>query len=88
MSFSFEYFNSIDEFYKSINKPIKENFDVVLNKTGLYAVQRTFEKFERCNVMDGKELILLYLESDGCLLTDVFEKKNRMLNGKRDLKSS
>ena len=76
LAYPYEYFNSIDDYKKSVHNLKKEDFFSKL-KNGypdIGEIRRTKEIIEIFNIKNGKELTELYLKSDVILLADVFEK--------------
>ena len=76
LAYPYEYFNSIEDYKKSVHNLKKEDFFSKL-KNGYPddgEIQRTKEIIEIFNIKNGKELTELYLKSDVILLADVFEK--------------
>ena len=76
LAYSYEYFNSIDDYKKSVHILKKGDFFSKLKNKYPYdeEIQRTKECIEIFNFKNGKELTELYLKSDVILLADVFEK--------------
>ena len=71
-----EYFNSINDYRRSVHNFKKEDFFSTLkNKCpDDEEIQRTKELIKLFDIKDGEELTKLYLKSDVILLADVFEK--------------
>ena len=74
ISYTYEYFNSIDDYYKPIEQPYKDHIKAFLRSFDSEGIQKIFEINNRNNLKDEKELTLLYWKSDVRLLTDVSEK--------------
>ena len=76
LAYPYEYFNSIDDYKKSVHSLKKEDFfSKIKNKCpDNEEIQRTKEIIEIFNIKNGEELTELYLKSDVILLADVFEK--------------
>ena len=76
LAYPYEYFNSIDDYKKSVHNLKKEDFFSKLkNKCpDNEEKQQTKEIIEIFNIKNGKELGEIYLKSDVILLPDVFEK--------------
>ena len=64
MSYPYEHFNSIDEYYQPIDQLNTEQFNNLLNETDMDVDKRTIEIIKLYNLKNGKEY----------LLVDVFEK--------------
>ena len=63
------------EYYKPIELLSKEhNITLSTNNNEEEGVQRTFEINKKIQPEYGKDLTLIYLKSDLCLLADIFEK--------------
>ena len=76
LAYPYEYFNSIDDYKKPVDKLEKEDFFSKL-KNDYHdndETERTKEIIKLFDVKNGKELIKLYCKSDVILLADVFEK--------------
>ena len=76
LAYPYEYFNSNDDYNKTVYNLKKENFFSKLkNKCpDDEEIQRTKEIIETFDIKSGEELTKLYLKSDVVLLADVFEK--------------
>ena len=76
LAYPYEYFNSIDDYQKSVDNLEKEHFFSKLkNKCpGDEEIERTMDIVKRFNIKNGEELTQLYLKSDVLLLACVFEK--------------
>ena len=76
LAYSYEYFNSINDYQKLVNNLKKEDFFSKLkNKCPDDGeIERTKEIFENFNIRNGQELTQIYLKSDVLLLACVFEK--------------
>ena len=76
LAYPYEYFNSIDDYKKPVNKIKKEDFFSKLKNDYLddEEIERTKEIIEIFNIKDGEELTKLYCKSDVILLADVMEK--------------
>ena len=76
LAYPYEYFNSIDDYKKPVNKLEKEDFFSKLKND--YPdddeIERTQEIIKLFNIKDGEELTNLYCKSDVILLADIFEK--------------
>ena len=76
LAYSYESFNSIDDYKKPVDKLEKEDFFSKLKND--YPdddeIERTKEIIILFNIKDGEELTKLYCKSDVILLADVFEK--------------
>ena len=76
MAYPNEFFNSIDDFQKSVNDLQKEDFFSKL-KNGYpdaEEIERTKEIIKLLNNKNGEELTEIYLKSDVLFLACVFEK--------------
>ena len=76
LAYPYEYFNSIEDYKKPVDKLKKEDFFSKL-KNGYpddEEVQRTMDIIKRFNIKNGEELTEIYLKSDVLLLACVFEK--------------
>ena len=75
-AYPYEYFNSIDDYQKPVDKLKKEDF--FSNLKNKYPddeeIERTKETFEKFNINNGEELTEIYFKSDVLLLACVFEK--------------
>ena len=82
LAYSYEYFNCIDDYQKSVNNLKKEHFFSKLkNKCpDNEEIQRTMDIIERFNIKNGEELTEIYLKSDVLLLACVFEKFIKVSN--------
>ena len=76
LAYPYEYFNSIDDFKKPVNKLEKKDFfSKMKNKCpDDKEIERTMDIIERFNIKNGEELTEIYLKSDILLLACVFEK--------------
>ena len=76
LAYPYEYFNSIDDYQKSVDNLEKEHFFSKLrNKCpDDEEIERTLDNIKRFNIKNGEELTQLYLKSDVLLLECVFEK--------------
>ena len=76
LAYPYEYFNSIEDYEKPVNKlENKDFFSKLKNKcSDDKEIDRTREIIKKFNIKDGKELTQLYCKSDVLLLTCVFEK--------------
>ena len=76
LAYPYEYFNSIDDYKKPVDKLEKEDFFKKLKNdyTDNDEIERTKEIIKLFNIKDGGELTKLYCKSDVILLADVFEK--------------
>ena len=76
LAYSYEFFNSIDEYKKPVINLKKEDFFSKLKND--YPdddeIERTKEIIKLFNIKDGEELTKLYCKSDFILLADIFEK--------------
>ena len=76
LAYPYEYFNSINDYEKTVDNLKRENFFSKLKND--YpdddVIERTKEIIEKFNIKDGEELTKLYCKSDVILLVDVFEK--------------
>ena len=76
LAYPYQYFNSIDDYQKSVDNLKKEDFFSKL-KNGYPdddEIDRTEEIVKLFNIKDGEEITKLYCKSDVILLADVFEK--------------
>ena len=76
LAYSYEYFNSIEDYKKPVDNLKKEDFFSKL-KNGCpddEEFQRTIDIIKRYNIKNGEELTEIYLKSDVLLLVCVFEK--------------
>ena len=75
-AYPYEYFNSIEDYEKSvINLEKKDFFSKLKNKcTDDEEIERTMDNIKRFNIKNGEELTEIYLKSDVLLLACVFEK--------------
>ena len=76
LAYSYQYFNSIDDYKKPVDNLMKKDF---FSKLKNYYpddsdIERTREIITLFNIKDGGELTKLYCKSDVNLLADVFEK--------------
>ena len=72
----YEFFNSIEDYQKSVNDLKKEDFFSKL-KNGYpddEEIERTMDSIKLFNIKNGEEPTELYLKSDVILLACVFEK--------------
>ena len=76
LAYSYENFNSIDDYQKSINKFKKEDFFSKLKNDypSDEEIERTMEIIKKFNIKKGEELTQIYSKSDVLLLACVFEK--------------
>ena len=76
LAYPYEYFNSIDDYQKTVNNLKKEDFFSKLKNKypDDEEIQRTMDIIEKFNIKNGEELTEIYLKSDVLLLTCVFEK--------------
>ena len=75
LAYPYEYFNSIDDYQKSVDNLEKEHFSVNQKKgPDDEDTERTLDVIKRFNVKNGEQLTQLYLKSDFSLLACVFEK--------------
>ena len=76
LAYPFEYFNSVDDYKKSVDNLRKKNFFSNLkNKCpDDEEIQRTIEIIKIFDIKNGEELTNLYLKTDVILLADVLEK--------------
>ena len=76
LAYPYEYFNSIDDYKKSVhNMENKDFFSKLKNKCpDDKEIDRTREIIKKFIIKNGEELTQLYLKSDVTLLADVFEK--------------
>ena len=76
LAYPYEYFNSINDYKKSVhNLENKYFFSKLKNKCpDDKEIDRTREIIKNFNIKNGEELTQLYLKSDLILLADVFEK--------------
>ena len=76
LAYPYQYFNSINDYQKSVNDLKKEDFFSKLKND--YPdddeIERTREIIKLFNIKDGEELTKLYCKSDVILLVDVMEK--------------
>ena len=87
LAYPYEYFNSIDDYKKSVNKLEKKDFFSKL-KNGYpndEEIQRTMDIIEKFNIKNGEELTEIYLKSDVLLLACVFEKFIKVSVGEFDI---
>ena len=76
LAYPYEYFNSIDDYKKSVDNLEKEDFFSKLKNDfpDDDEIERTREIIKIFNIKDGEKLTKLYCKSDVILLADVFEK--------------
>ena len=76
LAYPFEYFNSFDDYQKSVDNLKKKNFFSELKNDYLddKEIERTIEITKRFINKNGEKLTQIYLKSDVLLLTCVFEK--------------
>ena len=76
LAYPYEYFNSIDDYKKSVhNLENKDFFSKLKNKCpDDKEIDRTREIIKKFIIKNGEELTQLYLKSDAILLAEVFEK--------------
>ena len=76
IAYSFEYFNSIDDYQKPVNNLKKEDFfsKLKIDYPSDEEIERAKENIKRFNIKSGEELTEIYLKSDVLLLKFVFEK--------------
>ena len=77
LPYPYEYFNSINDYQKTVDKLKKEDFFSKLQNDfpdDDEEIKRTKEIIKLFNIKDGKDLTKLYCKSDVILLADVFEK--------------
>ena len=76
IAYPYEYFNSIDDFQKTVENLKKEDFFSKLKND--YPtdeeIERTMDIFKKFNNKNREELTQIYLKSDVSLLACVFEK--------------
>ena len=71
MANPYEYFNSIDDYYKLMELHIKNLFRSLLHKIKTEGVPRTFTIIKEDKKESGKKTLLV-LKSDVCFLTYFF----------------
>ena len=76
LAYPYQYFNSIDDYKKSVDNLKKEDFfsKIKNDYPDDDEIERTKEIIKLFNIKDGEELTKLYCKSDVILLADVFEK--------------
>ena len=76
LAYPYEYFNSIDDYKKPVDKLEKEDFFSKLKNDypDNEEIERTKEIIKLFNIKDGRELTKLFCKGDFILLADVFEK--------------
>ena len=76
LAYPYEYFNSIDDYEKTVDNLRKEYFlSKLKNKCpDDEEIERTRDIIKRFNIKNGEELTEIYLKSDVLLLACVFEK--------------
>ena len=76
IAYPYQYFNSIDDYEKSVDNLKKEDFlsKIKNDYPDDEEIERTKEIIKLFNIKDGEELTKLYCKSDVILLADVFEK--------------
>ena len=76
LAYTYQYFNSINDYKKPVNDLKKEDFFSKLKNNYLddVEIERTKEIIKLFNIKDGEELNKLYCKTDVILLADVFEK--------------
>ena len=76
LAYPYEYFNSIDDYQKHVNKLEKKDFFSKLkNKCpDDEEIERTMDIIRGFNIKNGEEITEIYLKSDVLLLACVFEK--------------
>ena len=76
LAYPYDFFNSIEDYQKSVNDLKKKDF--FSNSKNGYPddgeIERTMEFFKLFNINNGEELTEIYLKSDVLLLAGVFEK--------------
>ena len=72
----YEYFNSIDDYQKPVDKLKKEDFfsELKIDYPSDEERERTMAIIKRFNIKNGEEITHIYIKSDVLLLTCVFEK--------------
>ena len=75
LAYPYEYFNSIEDYKKPVDKLEKEDFFSKLKNEypSEDEIKRTKEIIKLFNIKNGEELTRLYCKSDVILLADVFE---------------
>ena len=76
LAYPYEYFNSIDDYKKPVDKLEKEDFfsRLINDFPDDGDIERTKGIIKLFNIKNGEELTKLYCKSDVILLADVFEK--------------
>ena len=76
LAYPYEFFNSVEDYQKSVNDLKKEDFFSKLKKDypNDEEIERTMEIIKLFNIKNGEELTEIYLKSDVLLLACVFEK--------------
>ena len=76
LAYSYQYFNSIDDYKKPVNDLKKKDFFSKLKNDypDDEEIKRTKKIIEIFNIKDGEELTRLYCKTDVIFLADVFEK--------------
>ena len=76
LAYSYEYFNSIEDYQKPVDNLENKNFFSKLKKkcSDDEEIKRTMDIIKRFNIKNGEELTEIYLKSDVLLLACVFEK--------------
>ena len=76
LAYPYEFFNSIEDYQKPVNKLKKEDFFSKLKNGYLdnEEIERTLDNIKKFNIKNGEELTEIYLKSDVLLLACVFEK--------------
>ena len=76
LAYPYEYFNSIDDYQKPVDKLEKKDFFSKLknNCPDDKEIERTKEIIKKIDIKNGEKLTEIYLKSDVLLLTCVFEK--------------
>ena len=76
LAYPYEYFNSIDDYQKSVDNLEKKDFFSKLKNSypDNKEIHRTKDIIQKFNIKNGEELTEIYLKSDVILLACVFEK--------------
>ena len=76
LTYPYEFFNSIEDYQKSVNDLKKEDFfcKIKIGYPNDEEIERTMDIIKLFNIKNGKELTEIFLKSDVLLLACVLEK--------------